>query len=205
MSLVAVITGDSSGIGAATARRLAREPGAQLVLVARREERLRELEAELRATYVAADVTDADAPARIAAHVQERHGRLTLQVNNAGASWQATFADGGYPNVRQTMEVNFESVVRLTEALLPLLRASMPSAIVTSPTTRRMRHSLSPAWTCDRNRARGCRSVRRSCDELSADGVLFVVGELVGEESFNGEHPDASLGVEVLFGGAVLL
>jgi short-subunit dehydrogenase len=135
MSLVAVITGASSGIGAATARRLAREPGAELVLVARREQRLRELARELGATYIAADLTDADAPARIAAHVEQHHGQLTLLVNNAGASRRASFADGGYVNVRQTMEVNFDAVVRLTEALLPLLRASRPSAIVNVAST----------------------------------------------------------------------
>jgi short-subunit dehydrogenase len=137
MSLVAVITGASSGIGAAAARRLAREPGARLVLVARREQRLRELADSLEApaTYVAADLTDDDAPDRIAAHVTEHHNRLTLLVNNAGASWRATFAEGGYDNVRRTMDVNFDSVVRLTEALLPLLRASSPSAIVNVTST----------------------------------------------------------------------
>jgi short-subunit dehydrogenase len=56
--------------------------------------------------------------------------QLHLLVNNAGASWQLTFADGGYENVRRTMELNFDAVVRLTEALLPLLRRSAPSAIV---------------------------------------------------------------------------
>jgi short-subunit dehydrogenase len=137
MSIVAVVTGASSGIGEATARRLAREPGAELVLVARREERLRELAASLPApaTYVAADLTDADAPARILGHVKERYGRLTLLVNNAGASKRGTFAEAGYENVRRTMELNFDAVVRLTEALLPLLRASAPSAIVNVAST----------------------------------------------------------------------
>ena len=137
MSLVAVVTGASSGIGAATARRLAREPGAELVLVARREERLRELADSLGvpATYIAADVTEADAPGRIATHLSEHHDRLDLLVNNAGSSWRATFADGGYENVRRTMEVNFDSVVRVTEALLPILRASSPSAIVNVAST----------------------------------------------------------------------
>jgi len=130
--MVAVITGASSGIGAATARALTRErPDASLVLVARREPKLRELASELGATYVAADLTDDAAPERVRAHVAEHlGGRVDLLVNNAGASWRATFADGGYENVRRHMEVNFDAQVRLTEALLPALRASAPSAIV---------------------------------------------------------------------------
>ena len=131
--LVIVITGASSGIGEATARRLAREPGASLVLVARREERLSALADSIgpeRVSFIAADLVDDDAPARILAHVSERHGRLDLLVNNAGASWRARFADGGYENVRRTMAINFDAQVRLTEALLPLLRDSAPSAIV---------------------------------------------------------------------------
>jgi uncharacterized protein len=135
---VMLITGASSGIGEATAKRLAREAGAQLVLVARREERLRALAAALgeqRVSFVAVDLLDDDAPAQIRDHVAERHGRLDLLVNNAGASWRASFADGGYANVRRTMAINFDAQVRLTEALLPLLRASAPSAIVNVAST----------------------------------------------------------------------
>ena len=136
-SLVAVITGASSGIGEATARRLAREPGARLVLVARRGDRLRALAAALGvpATFVALDVTDEDAPTRVAAHVEEHHGLPTLLVNNAGASWRATFGDGGWANVQRTMAVNFDAQVRMTEALLPLLRAAAPSAVVNVSST----------------------------------------------------------------------
>jgi short-subunit dehydrogenase len=136
--LVMIVTGASSGIGEATARRLSREPGASLVLVGRREERLRALAASLgeeRVSWVAVDLVDEDAPARIREHVGERHGRLDLLVNNAGASWRARFADGGYENVRRTMAINFDAQVRLTEALLPLLRASAPSAIVNVAST----------------------------------------------------------------------
>ncbi len=110
----------------------------QLVLVARREERLARLAAELPVptTYVALDLVDEDAPARVREHLQTHHdGRLALLVNNAGASWRASFADGGYANVKRTMELNFDSVVRLTEGLLPLLRACAPSAIVNVAST----------------------------------------------------------------------
>ena len=130
--MVAVITGASSGIGAAAARALKRERSdAAIVLVARREARLRELATELGATYVAVDLVEDDAPARVRAHLDEHHGgRLDLLVNNAGASWRAPFAEGGFENVRRHMELNFDAQLRLTEALLPLLRASAPSAIV---------------------------------------------------------------------------
>jgi len=137
--MVAVVTGASSGIGEAAARRLAREPESSLVLVARRQERLRDLAASLggesRASFVAVDLLDADAPARILEHVTELHGRLDLLVNNAGAAWRKPFADGGYENVRRTMAINFDAQVRLTEALLPLLRSSAPSAIVNVAST----------------------------------------------------------------------
>ena len=136
--LVAVVTGASSGIGEATARRLAREPGASLVLLARREERLRALAQSLgseRVSFLAVDLVDENAPELIRAHVAERHGRLDLLVNNAGASWRKRFADGGYENVRRTMAINFDAQVRLTEALLPMLRSSAPSAIVNVAST----------------------------------------------------------------------
>ncbi|HEX5224946.1 MAG TPA: SDR family oxidoreductase, partial [Solirubrobacteraceae bacterium] len=90
---------------------------------------------ETRAEPLALDLLDDDAPARVRDHVQERHGRLDLLVNNAGAAWRASFAEGGYENVRRTMEINFDAQVRLTEALLPLLRASAPSAIVNVAST----------------------------------------------------------------------
>jgi short-subunit dehydrogenase len=135
--IIALVTGASSGIGEATARRLAREPGAELILVARREERLRVLAESLpcKATYVAVDLTDADAPRRLLAHVAQQGDNLTLLVNNAGGSWRSGFAEGGYANVQRHMELNFDAVVRLTEALLPTLRASEPSAIVNVAST----------------------------------------------------------------------
>ncbi len=150
---VAVVTGASSGIGEAAARRLAREPGARLVLVARRAERLEALAAELPcpASFLAVDLTDADAPDRVRAHLGERHDRLDLLVNNAGAAWRGTFAETGFENVRRHVELNFFAVVRLTEALLPLLRESAPSAIVNvSSTAGRVSRGGSGAYSASK-------------------------------------------------------
>ena len=129
----AVITGASSGIGESTARRLDRD-GWRLLLVARRAERLEELAGSLSdASYVAVDLTHVDAPHLVRGAVEKKlGGELTLLVNNAGAGWRAYFGDedGGYANVRRTMDVNFDAPVRLTEALLPIVRRSAPSSIV---------------------------------------------------------------------------
>jgi uncharacterized protein len=136
-SRIALVTGASSGIGAATARRLSRDPGTELVLVARRGELLAELAASLPCptTWLAADLTRPDAPERVRAHLEEHHDRLDLLVNNAGAAWRGTFGESGWANVQRHMELNFDAVVRLTEALLPLLRRSAPSAIVNVAST----------------------------------------------------------------------
>jgi len=150
---VAVITGASSGIGEATARRLAAEPGLSLVLVARREERLRELAESLpcEASHLAVDLTETEAPARVRAHVEERGGRLALLVNNAGAAWRGGFGESGYAGVRRHMELNFDAVVRLTEELLPALRASAPSSIVNvASTAGRVARARSGAYSASK-------------------------------------------------------
>lgn len=129
--MIALVTGASSGIGAATARRLARESGTHVILLARRRERLEALAAELgSASVILADLTEQSTPARVAEQVEREHGRLDLLVNNAGVGGRGSFGSSGWAQVQQTMAINFDAPVRLTEALLPLLRRSAPSAVV---------------------------------------------------------------------------
>jgi uncharacterized protein len=136
MAFVALVTGASAGIGAAAARRLAREPDARLILVARRADRLQALAEELGgATVIAVDLTDPDAPRRVREVVDAEHGELHLLVNNAGASWRGRFADAGWANVERHMRLDFEAPVRLTEALLPVLRATAAASASASPST----------------------------------------------------------------------
>src|SRR3546814_3738497 len=82
---IAIITGASAGIGAATARTLA-NAGAQLVLVARRQDRLEVLASELGGNHavLAADMGQEDAPQQLFDFVMQRFGRAAILINNAG-------------------------------------------------------------------------------------------------------------------------
>lgn len=129
----AVVTGASSGIGEATVKRLASD-GWKVIAVARRAERLEALASSLSGvTPLALDLTDEDAPARVREAVEQNFdGKLHLLVNNAGGNQRAYFGDpdGGWENVRWALELNLHAPIRLTEALLPLLRDTAPSSIV---------------------------------------------------------------------------
>ena len=119
-SRVAVVTGASSGIGAATARRLAAE-GFQVVLGARRMERLEPLAASIGARALPLDVTDPSSVEAFAGALD----RVDVLVNNAGGAFDAArVADADLDSWAQTYEVNVLGTVRLTKALLPALRAS---------------------------------------------------------------------------------
>src|SRR3954453_7856699 len=130
----AVLTGTSSGIGEALARRLAGD-GWRLLLVARREDRLQGHCSEIAggAIYEPADLTKAEDVAKVAARAESEFDRLDLLVNNAGGNrkrGEFGDADYGYDYVREVMDQNFDTAIRMTEALLPFLRRSAPSAIV---------------------------------------------------------------------------
>lgn len=128
MTKTAVVTGASSGIGAATARRLAAE-GYRVVLVARRKERLEALAAEIgeAAEAVALDVTDAEAVKAFAAGLEA----CDVLVNNAGGaigSDPVAVADPG--DWRSMFETNVLGALNFTQALLPKLIASGAGTVV---------------------------------------------------------------------------
>ncbi|GAA0483634.1 oxidoreductase [Paractinoplanes deccanensis] len=137
MQNIAVVTGASSGIGAATARRLATE-GFHVVAAARRAERLAELVKQIgpQATAVACDVTSDESVASLAAAVAALGGPVTLLVNNAGGAAGLDPVESGSIGDWQWMyDVNVLGSLRMTKALLPALEASGAGTIVTVGST----------------------------------------------------------------------
>ncbi|WP_030024761.1 SDR family NAD(P)-dependent oxidoreductase [Streptomyces monomycini] len=132
----AVVTGASSGIGAATARRLAAE-GYRVVLAARRKDRIEALAAELPdAEAHQLDVTDRAAVDAFAARLREQHASVDVLVNNAGGALGADPVATGDPADWRTMyEVNVLGVLHVTQALLPALTASGDGTVVVVSST----------------------------------------------------------------------
>jgi short-subunit dehydrogenase len=126
---VAVVTGGSSGIGAAIARALARR-GWRCVLIARREDLLQQLAEEVGGEYEVCDVGDREAVDRTAATVLERHPQIGLLVNNAGIPARTGFVDGDPERIELVNRVNYLGGVWCLRAFLPGLVAAAPSDIV---------------------------------------------------------------------------
>lgn len=126
---VAVVTGASSGIGEAVARLLVRD-GWRCVLLARREDRLQALSAELGCEYEVCDVGDRDSVARAAAAVVARHPAIHLLVNNAGIPGRATFISATNEQIDAVTGVNYLGGVWCLRAFLPALERATPSSVV---------------------------------------------------------------------------
>jgi NADP-dependent 3-hydroxy acid dehydrogenase YdfG len=122
---VALVTGASSGIGDATARRLA-EHGASVVLVARRKDRLDTLVAGIEAAggtalAVEADITDRDQADRAVQSAVERFGRLDILINNAGLMLLGPVVGADVQEWERMIAVNQTGLLYVTHAALPHL------------------------------------------------------------------------------------
>lgn len=123
---IAVVTGASSGIGAATARRLARA-GMQVVLVARRLDRLESLAEKIsaeggRAFPLPADLMQESDRARVFTEVEQRFGPVDVLVNNAGLGWYGYGDEMPWKTAWEMLQVNIEAVVQLSLSFLPGMR-----------------------------------------------------------------------------------
>jgi NADP-dependent 3-hydroxy acid dehydrogenase YdfG len=127
---VVLVTGASSGIGAATARAASRA-GARVVLAARREDRIRQLADELGdAVPVRCDVTD---PAQVAAAVStatDSFGRTDVLVNNAGQGLQASIEEIDPDDFRAVLELNLVAPLVTMQAVIPVMRKQGAGSIV---------------------------------------------------------------------------
>jgi len=127
---VIIITGASSGIGEATAR-AAFHAGARPVLLARREDRIARLAAELgNALPVRCDVTDKAQVAAAVQSAQKRYGRIDVLINNAGQGLEAAVEDIGIEDFRDLLNLNLVAPLITMQAVIPHMRAQGGGSIV---------------------------------------------------------------------------
>ena len=140
----AVVTGAASGIGEALAAQLA-DRGSNLVLVDRDEQRLVLVAERLRAAHPGlsvathvADLSDEQQTDALATTLATEHPETTLLVNNAGVALGGRFDQVTLEEFDWVMAVNFRSVVRLTHALLPVLKAHPGAHLVKAAVAHRV-------------------------------------------------------------------
>jgi NADP-dependent 3-hydroxy acid dehydrogenase YdfG len=192
---VAVITGASSGIGAATARALARH-GYRLALLARRVDRLDELAGELgeAAVAIAADVTDRDSMVAAADQVKQ-----DLLVNNAGVMLLGPFGTEQRNEARQMVEVNLLGAMTATEVFLDQLRDGGGDLVNISSVAGRTARAGNAAYAATKWGMNGWSEALRQ--ELQPDIRVTVIepGAVATELTNHITDPAAKHGAEQLY------
>ena len=127
---VVLVTGASSGIGEATARAASRA-GARLVLLARREDRIRKLAADLGdALAVRCDVTDQTQVTHAVRAATDKFGRIDVLINNAGQGLQASIEEIKVEDYRDLLNLNLIAPLMMMQAVVPLMRQQGVGSIV---------------------------------------------------------------------------
>jgi NADP-dependent 3-hydroxy acid dehydrogenase YdfG len=176
---VALVTGASSGIGAATARRFAAE-GADVVLAARTETALSTVAAECReagveALSVPTDVTDAAAVEALVAATTDRFGRLDVAVANAGVGEARDVPIPELPleQFERVTETNVHGAFHTTRAVLPALRASTGALVFVGSFKGRYPSTSTPVYAASKWWLRGF--ARSVAGRVGPDGVGVTV------------------------------
>ena len=176
----ALVTGASSGIGAATAKALARA-GAKVAVAARRRERLDELVNQIdkaggTAIALTADVSDAEAAAQMVQSAEDRLGHLDILVNNAGVMYLEPTAEADLDRWRHMLELNVLGLIAASQAALPGMRARRDGHIVNiASTAGRVANANSAGYSATKFGVVGFSEALRK--ELVKDRVRVTVVE----------------------------
>jgi NADP-dependent 3-hydroxy acid dehydrogenase YdfG len=197
---VAVITGASSGIGAATARALAGD-GSNLALLGRRLDRIEALAVELgdSAIAIAADVTDRDSLVTAANRVQAELGGADVLINNAGVMLLAPFSSEQRHELRQMVEVNLLGAMTATEVFLDQLRNGGGDLINISSVAGRTARAGNSGYAATKWGMNGWSEALRQ--ELQPDIRVTVIepGAVATELTNHITDPAAKQGAEQLY------
>lgn len=182
-SEVAIVTGASAGIGAAVARELAQD-GFQVVLAARRRERLQKLEQEITARggtalAIPTDVTRLEDCQWLVQKTMMAYGRIDVLVNNAGFGYRSPLEYISLEAIRHNFETNLFGPIALTQLVIPIMRAQEKGYIVNvSSLAGRIARPLSSVYDATKH------AIEAISDSLRAELAQFGIRVIVIEPGF---------------------